>query len=78
MRAKNPEVDSSEPLNRNTSRDANQALADMEQSFLTLLEAVGEDPARQGWMKTPARAAERYTASAITLRKRRMSSGFVR
>src|SRR5262249_3652795 len=32
-------------------------LATMEQSFLGLLEAIGEDPTREGLARTPARAA---------------------
>src|ERR1700745_1492402 len=34
----------------------------MEQSFLGLLEAIGEDPQREGLVKTPARAFEYLTA----------------
>ena len=32
-------------------------VASMEQSFLSLLEAIGEDPQREGLVKTPGRAA---------------------
>jgi GTP cyclohydrolase IA len=35
-------------------------LASMEQSFLALLEAVGENPQREGLLKTPARAAKAF------------------
>src|SRR3954465_4825646 len=35
-------------------------LAGMEQSFHSLLEAVGEDPERQGLLKTPHRAARAF------------------
>ena len=35
-------------------------LASMEQSFLGLLEAIGEDPQREGLLKTPSRAARAF------------------
>src|SRR5215212_5430465 len=35
-------------------------LAGMEQSFRNLLESVGEDPERQGLLKTPHRAARAF------------------
>lgn len=35
-------------------------LARLEHSFLELLEAVGEDPQREGLLKTPTRAAKAY------------------
>src|ERR1700755_2394054 len=35
-------------------------LAGMEQSFRSLLESVGEDPERQGLLKTPSRAARAF------------------
>ena len=35
-------------------------LASMEQSFLQLLEAVGENPQREGLIKTPTRAAKAF------------------
>jgi GTP cyclohydrolase I len=35
-------------------------LAGMEQSFRNLLESVGEDPERQGLLKTPSRAAKAF------------------
>ena len=35
-------------------------LASMEQSFLQLLEAVGEDPNREGLLRTPTRAARAF------------------
>ena len=35
-------------------------LAGMERSFRDLLEAVGEDPARQGLLRTPQRAARAF------------------
>ena len=35
-------------------------LASLEHSFLELLEAVGEDPQREGLLKTPTRAAKAY------------------
>lgn len=48
---------------RNTkseSRIADGALAAMEGAFHAVLEAVGEDPKRQGLVKTPARAARAF------------------
>jgi GTP cyclohydrolase IA len=35
-------------------------VASMEQSFLSLLEAIGEDPMREGLVRTPARAARAF------------------
>ena len=35
-------------------------VASMEQSFLSLLEAIGEDPQREGLVKTPGRAARAF------------------
>src|SRR6201997_1817158 len=35
-------------------------LARMEETFLNLLEAIGEDPKREGVLKTPARAARAF------------------
>src|SRR5919199_4632978 len=35
-------------------------VASMEQSFLGLLEAIGEDPNREGLVKTPGRAARAF------------------
>ena len=35
-------------------------LASMEQSFLALLEAIGEDPLREGLLRTPGRAARAF------------------
>ena len=35
-------------------------LAGMEKSFLELLQAIGEDPEREGLLKTPARAARAF------------------
>ncbi len=35
-------------------------VASMEQSFLGLLEAIGEDPQREGLVRTPARAARAF------------------
>ena len=35
-------------------------VASMEQSFLALLEAIGEDPKREGLVRTPARAAHAF------------------
>src|SRR5438034_11679078 len=35
-------------------------VASMEQSFLALLEAIGEDPKREGLLRTPGRAARAF------------------
>jgi GTP cyclohydrolase I len=35
-------------------------VASMEQSFLSLLEAIGEDPTREGLVRTPCRAARAF------------------
>jgi len=35
-------------------------VASMEQSFLALLEAIGEDPEREGLVRTPSRAARAF------------------
>src|SRR5437660_948131 len=35
-------------------------VASMEQSFLGLLEAIGEDPQREGLVRTPGRAARAF------------------
>jgi GTP cyclohydrolase I len=35
-------------------------VASMEQSFLSLLEAIGEDPQREGLVRTPSRAARAF------------------
>ena len=35
-------------------------VASMEQSFLSLLEAIGEDPQREGLVRTPGRAARAF------------------
>ncbi len=35
-------------------------VASMEQSFLALLEAIGEDPGREGLLRTPGRAARAF------------------
>ena len=35
-------------------------IASMEQSFLELLQAIGEDPQREGLVRTPSRAARAF------------------
>ncbi|MFL6584886.1 MAG: GTP cyclohydrolase I FolE [Chthoniobacterales bacterium] len=42
----------------------------MEQSFLALLEAIGEDPEREGLLKTPARAARAFEFLTAGYRQR--------
>src|SRR5213079_744982 len=51
------ELEAAERRIRNLPRCGAAKLAGMERSFHDLLEAVGEDPKRQGLLKTPSRAA---------------------
>lgn len=62
MIAQNHETDleAAERRIRKIPRCGAAKLASMEQSFLALLEAVGEDPQREGLLKTPARAAKAF------------------
>ncbi|CAN5426636.1 GTP cyclohydrolase I FolE [soil metagenome] len=44
-------------------------VASLEQSFLKVLEAIGEDPQREGLLKTPARAATAFEFLTIGYRQ---------
>jgi GTP cyclohydrolase IA len=54
------ELQAAERRLRNVPRCGAAKLAAMESSYLSLLEAVGEDPERQGLAKTPLRAARAF------------------
>jgi GTP cyclohydrolase I len=54
------ELEAAERRIRNIPRCGAAKLASMEQSFLNLLEAVGEDPQREGLVRTPQRAARAF------------------
>ena len=54
------ELEAAERRIRNLPRCGAAKLAGMEKSFRDLLEAVGEDPQRQGLLKTPNRAARAF------------------
>src|SRR3954468_23066194 len=51
------ELEAAERRIRQIPRCGAARVASMEQSFLGLLEAIGEDPDREGLLKTPGRAA---------------------
>lgn len=54
------ELEAAERRIRNLPRCGAAKLASMEQSFLELLKAIGEDPQREGLLKTPSRAARAF------------------
>jgi GTP cyclohydrolase I len=54
------DLDISERLTRQTNRIAESRMEELTDSFRRILEAVGEDPARQGLVRTPARAARAF------------------
>jgi GTP cyclohydrolase I len=54
------ELEAAERRIRSIRRCGAAKLAVMEQSFLDLLEAIGEDPQRQGLQRTPGRAARAF------------------
>ena len=54
------ELEAAERRIRNIPRCGAAKLASMEQSFLELLEAIGEDPQREGLLRTPTRAARAF------------------
>lgn len=41
-------------------KDKHERLKNMESAVVTILEGVGEDPTREGLLKTPRRAAEAF------------------
>jgi GTP cyclohydrolase IA len=54
------ELEAAERRIRSIRRCGEAKLAAMEQSFLDLLEAIGEDPQREGLQRTPCRAARAF------------------
>jgi GTP cyclohydrolase I len=54
------ELEAAERRIRNLPRCGAAKLASMEQSYLELLQAIGEDPQRAGLLKTPSRAARAF------------------
>jgi GTP cyclohydrolase IA len=54
------ELEAAERRIRNLPRCGAAKIASMEQSFLELLKAIGEDPQREGLLKTPTRAARAF------------------
>ncbi len=57
LRNRNSDLDPRERLTREVNRLADKKIDSIEQAYRDLLEAIGEDPERQGLMKTPVRAA---------------------
>jgi GTP cyclohydrolase I len=57
LRNRNSDIDSRERLTREVNRLADKKIDSIEQAYRDLLEAIGENPERQGLTKTPARAA---------------------
>jgi GTP cyclohydrolase I len=54
------ELEAAERRIRNIPRCGAAKLASMEESFLQLLEAIGEDPKREGLLRTPTRSARAF------------------
>ena len=54
------ELEAAERRIRNIPRCGAAKLARMEESFLQLLQAIGEDPNREGLIRTPTRAARAF------------------
>ena len=55
-----PKLNCKRPNAASASFHGAARVASMEQSFLNLLEAIGEDPQREGLVKTPGRAARAF------------------
>ncbi len=60
MQTDESELDVSEGLTRDVNGVSEDRLRTLTQSFHELLGAIGEDPQRQGLLKTPARAARAF------------------
>ena len=60
MRDGNSSLESNERLTRPADRLPENRLERLSESFLEILESIGEDPERQGLLKTPARAARAF------------------
>ena len=60
MRDGNSSLESNERLTRPADRPQENRLERLSESFLEILESIGEDPQRQGLLKTPARAARAF------------------
>ena len=60
MRTDNSVLERSERLTRNVNRLGEEKLEALEDSFREVLKAIGEDPERQGLLKTPGRAARAF------------------
>jgi len=60
LRTQNPVLDNGERLTRDSNRLDREQLEILEKSFRQLLEAIGEDPSREGLVKTPDRAARAF------------------
>jgi GTP cyclohydrolase IA len=54
------ELEAAERRIRNLPRCGAAKLASMEKSYLELLQAIGEDPQREGLLRTPSRAARAF------------------
>jgi GTP cyclohydrolase I len=57
LRNRNSDLDTSERFTREVNRLADKKLDAIAQAYLDLLEAIGENPRRQGLARTPERAA---------------------
>lgn len=60
MQNNETELEAAERRIRNIPRCGAAKLASMEESFLQLLEAIGEDPKREGLLRTPTRSARAF------------------
>ena len=60
MQNNETELEAAERRIRNIPRCGAAKLARMEESFLQLLQAIGEDPNREGLLRTPTRAARAF------------------